>query len=77
VAGKYYKTPFAGLAYLGLHIKFGGLSVTEKKVMSHCALLHHNTPSKQSVTTFLFVTESLYLHALQMLFYKIFQPRGR
>jgi len=36
--------------------------------MSHCASRHHNTRSKQSVTTFLFVTESLYLYTLQMLF---------
>ena len=30
---KYYKTTFVGLAYLGSHIKFEGLSLTNKKVI--------------------------------------------
>jgi len=55
---KFYKTTFVGCANIGLHMKFGGLSVTSKKVMSHRTLHHHNTRSKQSVITFLFVTES-------------------
>ena len=31
--GKFYKTTFVGLAYLGSHIKFEGLSLTNKKVI--------------------------------------------
>jgi hypothetical protein len=31
--GKFYKTTFVELAYLGSHIKFEGLSLTNKKVI--------------------------------------------
>jgi len=62
--GTFYKTTFAGLTYLGLHIKFGVLSLTNKKVMPPRGLVFSAAATSlppfltQSVTTLLFVNKS-------------------
>ena len=78
------KTTFVRLAYLGSHIKFEGLSLTNKKVIPCRISISLLAGNKVYGNNFLicewkptkFKNLGLYCHTLQILFYNIFQPRG-